>query len=170
MKKLAFTISIILLMGLSIHSCEKEKVIPPKNTIERNSLRQAPYAPQPGIVIGCFPFCTLADAANNEYCIKEGKNCAPCFVHKPSNTQNIQNLVSLLDANPMDIAKFFSDADNFDDLFPLLNEEGNLFLNQLCMGNTSLTEILTDKQMPRMVFKFYDEKEDSFFALVYAEQ
>ncbi len=170
MKKLAFTISIILLMGLSMHSCEKEKVAKNDNLSSSLSIEKEGIKAERDKV-ACKDYETFTEKHNGKYCSKRGVGCLPCVTIAAPSTQNINEIIKFLLQGPDNISHFFSDSRNFEELFPaLLHENNNHYLSELRSGNSVLTKVIQDEELSRILLLFFNEKNNSEFALIYAEE
>ncbi len=166
---------VILSISVFLFSCEKESLSPASNQSNTNySQLKAGVNPEE---IGCQPYVTDWCEDCHEYCNNPGLNCAPCVVITPPSQpggggikggNNLEDLSDLLDNDPEEIALFFNDKSNYEDLFPALHETD--FLVKLKSGNYFLSEIFVQKKSNNRVFVFTNNSDNSTIALPYVVQ
>ncbi|MDR1112615.1 MAG: hypothetical protein LBL18_02490 [Bacteroidales bacterium] len=140
------SIAIIALTALVVISCEKEEPILPNTTGVSSNIPFKANSIDPSLV-GCKEFVTEWCTDCHQYCNNTGDNCAPCVtvVGSALSHQVIENIENLTEQPGRNVAKFFADPKNYQDLLPELgnSKEGETFLKLLLSGDYVIEKVIT---------------------------
>ncbi|MDR1345749.1 MAG: hypothetical protein LBK03_03500 [Bacteroidales bacterium] len=140
------SIAVIALTALVVISCEKEESILPNTTGVNSNTPFKARTIDPSEV-GCHKKVTEWCEECHQYCNVDGLNCAPCVIVVGSalSHQVIENIKNLIDQSGDDVAKFFADPKNYQDLLPELgnSEDGKQFLRLLQSSKYVIKDVIT---------------------------
>lgn len=155
----------LLLIGILIvfYSCEKET---DTTTVTPSNNSSATKQDQP-IIVGCYDYITQYCEECHDYCDVSGDNCAPCVVVTPASS--IEYVNELIGESSGEVADFFSNTNNYKEIFPVLMEpEGASFLSLLTSGDYIISEVINTKDKNRSVYVAENINDQTHFSLVYA--
>ena len=122
---------------------------------------------QEEIEVGCHPYHTESCIECGSYCEYEGEGCLPCVIVYP--TSSIQYVNELIGQDPSVVADFFSDENNYKDIFPMLLEpENSSFLSLLQSGDYIISDIVISNDENRSVYIVENINDGTYIYLPYA--
>ncbi|MDR1113405.1 MAG: hypothetical protein LBL18_06590, partial [Bacteroidales bacterium] len=139
------SVAVVALTALVVISCEREEEIIPNTTGINNNI---PFKQANSPYVGCYDFPTEAYCKEcNAYCASYGETCLACVTvyGSASSYQVIENIENLTDQPGRNVAKFFADPKNYQDLLPELenSKEGKTFLELLLSGDYVIEKVIT---------------------------
>lgn len=163
---------IILALSFAALFCACEKTDDISDSLDAAKVSVKPVNPE----ICCYSHETQIKKESNSYCCDEGKGCAPCVVITPvltssgefSSSNHLAMATDLLGEESAEVAAFFADKANFEDIFPLLY--GTEIHSKLCAGDYVMSDIVQAYRSNNRVFLFTNIKDNSEIAVPYAEE
>ena len=162
-----FTLAIPLIVLFC--ACEKVENISEKPGYTTKGLVE-PDKP----TVCCRSYETSIQSDGSTYCCVAGSGCAPCVVIEAPGGGGIKGanhlamVNDLLGEEPAEVAAFFNERTNFQDIFPLLY--GTEIHHKLCTGYYVLSNIVQAYRSNNCVFVFTNTTDNTHVAVPYAEE
>ncbi len=156
----------LIIIVIFFYSCQTETDDYNKNN-NSSSMKSYQEQEQEETEIGCYPYHTESCIECGSYCAYEGEGCLPCIIVYP--TSYIQYLNELIGVDASIVAAFFSDEDNYKDIFPMLLEpENSSFLSLLQSGDYFISDVVISNDENRSVYIVENINDGTYIYLPYA--